>query len=492
MPIEVADNTGAQGDKGKGGKKAPLVPIPADAPKRPDYKLLKADLDKIFEQIKVYRDQIDQIRQKADANKENKNGPRDILQKEKQTLIDKKREIGNAITDLRKKRNEAMTKVKQAREKARDDVSEIRKLNKELGELLTPEAVDKKIKELEFKLETGGVSSIKGEKKIMLEIKALQASRDKAASMKAKVDSVTTDQKIEEDFATECKQLQRQIEEKSIEFDATLKEIDETSAKISALSNAGEMKKAREERDAISEKITASYTKIDSMKEEFEKKKKAYEEWQVEYDKLCQAERERRRKEREEADRLRAEKEKERELELASIKRLNPHEEEINACESLIGYLRGKIAFAAKDERKPEKPAFDPTKNVAAGFAVMKRDDEDEGWLMGGKKKKADKPKAAPKPKAEAAPAKAKPVKHSHEKFEAFEKLGVKVPNNTDEVKSVIEQLLEKKKHFESFKKTEKEAIAEEKAEREKARLEKAAADAAAAAAATEEAADEE
>jgi len=63
-----------------------------------------------------------------------------------------------------------------------------------------------------------------------------------------------------------------------------------------------------------------------------------------------------------------------------------------------------------------------------------------------------------------------KPLKHSSEKYAAFEKLGVRMPQYTDEVKTVIDQLKEKKTEWESHKKTEKEAMMEEQAERIKAR----------------------
>jgi len=161
---------------------------------------------------------------------------------------------------------------------------------------------------------------------------------------------------------------------------------------------------------------------------------------------------------------------------MQSIRRMNPYEIEINAAETLIGYLKGKVAFSAKEDKPaPAKVHFDAAAAVAKlsdgkkQFVVMNKKGDDDKYNFG-KKKKNDAPskrEAAKPKKVEEEPKVArKPLKHSSEKFAAFEKIGVRMPQFTDEVKEVIDTLKAKKAEWESHKKTEKEAMAEEQAER--------------------------
>jgi len=482
-------------------KRGPIVPIPADAPKMPQLDAHRKECGALSEGIKKLIDQIKESREKS--NNTERDAERKALLDQRSDLIQKKRDATKEITVLREQLKKTFDAVKLARQQVRDGERNVRQTARDQA-LLDPKEIDRQIKELEFKIESGGVSSIKGEKKVMQQIKELNAAKSRAKDTAALIDATLTSAEGARDKAADAAEVASLLQEKMdlqrAKVQSLLTQIEDKSTEIDLHSQNSEAQKMREQRDAWGVEIDSKRATLDALNKGFDEKKKKFQEWKVGYDKLCDLERERRRKERDEEDKKRDAERKEKELLMQSIRRMNPYEQEINSAETLIGYLKGKIAFSAKEVKPaPEKVHFDAAAAVAKlggdkgkQFAVIGKKDKkggDDMFSGFGKKKKNDAPQKAGKP----APAKKveeekevkvarKPLKHSSEKFAAFEKVGVRMPQFTDEVKEAIDPLKAKKAEWESHKKTEKEAMAEEQAERIAQRAKNAA----------EEAADEE
>ena len=480
MGVQVGD---AHGDR-PAQKRAPLVPHDANAPKRPDHQKMKTDCDALREKVNEHRTAIEALKLKIDDKYNKENDPRNKLRQEKRDLINRRVQLNKDIGTLREEQNLAYAKVKDAREATRTAEKEIRQLNRELGDIMTPDMVDKKIKELEFKMESGGVTSINGERKVMREIKDLTAKREKVKEMNDKLLAMGKQMKsggLSGEDATN-KDLQDKIDAKRDEIKVILEKITAVDAEIDTCSMMDEIKELKKARDDENKKIDGLFAKMKEIRDKFDDNKKKYEVYQEEYKKKLDAAYDAKRKEREEEGIRREAAKKERDLALASIKRLNPHEKEINTAETLIVYLKGKIAFTAREERKPAadtKFAADEKAEFAGKkFAVLKKGGDDDS-LSFGKKKKAVPSQKDKKPQEKVAVK--KPLSHGVEKFEAFKEMGVALPKFTDEVKDAIKLLEEKKAHWCTFKKTEKEAMAEEQAERKKEEAKKAAEEAKAA-----------
>eukprot|EP01065_Artemidia_motanka_P017576 TRINITY_DN2101_c0_g2_i2.p1 TRINITY_DN2101_c0_g2~~TRINITY_DN2101_c0_g2_i2.p1 ORF type:complete len:543 (+),score=320.09 TRINITY_DN2101_c0_g2_i2:90-1631(+) len=486
MPVAVAEVAPQQQDRPR-RQRQQLVPYPADAPKEPDRVKMKDSIEKLRADATRARDRLTSIKEKLSARQEDPE--RTAMQEEKKALIQQRKALEDRIMEKVSERNVVQTKLREARNATRDAEREVRELNRELRDYKSVEEVDAAIKRLEFRLETGGAATLKGEKRIMQEIKALQSQRAKFAVLDDKLGQI---QARSRDVGGDQKELQRVIDEMREESICLREKIDETSQRISGRSDQGQMQALRAERDELNKKVSGYYAEMDKIRATFDEQKKKFEEFKAEHKKLEDAAWE---KKRQEQAAERAKKEEERrlkELEIAAVKRLNPHEDEIAMCESLIAYLNAKVRSSADDERRAMAvKQFDASAAAGAkGMAVLSKGKSEDDALNFGMKKKGGKKGgaggggggAAAAPAKEAAP-KSRPIQHQYAKFEAFEKVGLKAPMRTDEVKECIEKLKEKVAHFRSFIKTEKEALEEEKAAQEQERIEKEAADKAAKAA---------
>eukprot|EP01061_Rhynchopus_euleeides_P014094 TRINITY_DN2446_c0_g1_i1.p1 TRINITY_DN2446_c0_g1~~TRINITY_DN2446_c0_g1_i1.p1 ORF type:complete len:515 (+),score=297.98 TRINITY_DN2446_c0_g1_i1:56-1546(+) len=471
MPVGLAEPKPVQ-------PKRRLVPEDPNAPKRPDHSAMIKEVESVRADIEKLKAEIDTIKAEQDALRNDKDDPRKELRNERTSYIEQKKKVMDAVQKLRQDQSEIYNASRNIREKNREAERDVRALHKELGDILTPEALEKKIKELEFKLETGGAGGTKGERKVIQEIRNLKDKRGKVDEIYKKLSGMelVKEEGVQED--EKKGDLKAQIDAKRDEIAVLIQKIQDVELRIQTTQVVDKYGELKVKREGINKQMDGKFEKIRQIRDKFTADKKKYDDYQVEFRKKLDAAREAQRKEREAENLKRDEERKAKELELASIHRRDPYEAEIKAAETLIGYLKGKAAFSQKDERKapvaPAGPAFDASAAIEGKkvqgkvMQVLKREEDDQS-LFFGKKKKAPAPKPAAK-KAEAAEVKvskvSKPLKIGTEKFAAFDFVGVKVPVTTDDVKATVDQLREKKTHWESFRKTEKEAMAEEQAER--------------------------
>ena len=448
-------------------KKEPLVK--RDGPERPDFKKLQTNIDNIKKEIKVFTDQIEEIKKKQDAEKTNRNDPRKELRDQRQKLVTDKKKLMTEVQKLRDSQNAVYQASRELRDETRKQEREVRDLNKEIGDILTPEALDKKVKELEFKIETGGCGGIKGEKRVMTEIKQLKEKRSKVEEIYKKLSSMELSREATSTSGAD-ETLPEQIASKRAEITDLIEKIKAVEDTIDNMVVEDKYKALRAERDVIHAKIDDKYKKMNTLRDQFTADKKAYDDYEVIYKaQLDEAWKIKRAKDDEEHAR-RKEKNAENELILASIRRRNPYEAEINSCTTLIGFLRGNNVLHQEKKVAP-KTTFTPADNLK-GMVLMKKDEDDGALSFGKKKKAAPAKKAHEAPKERKVDKTPKPFKVSAEKFEAFEKLGVKTPTNTEEVRVVLAELQKKREEYESHKLTEKEAMALEQAERNAAKKE--------------------
>eukprot|EP00756_Hemistasia_phaeocysticola_P017583 Hpha_TRINITY_DN15547_c2_g3::TRINITY_DN15547_c2_g3_i1::g.108529::m.108529 len=492
MPVAVAETQDRPQQRRP--QRQQLVPFPSDAPKEPNRVELKDAIEKLRADVNRAKERIDDI--KAKLTSRTQDPEKERLLEEKRALIGQRKELDDRIMEKVKQRNAVQDRLRAVRSSTREVEKEVKELNKELRDYKSVEEVDKRIKELEFRLETSGSGSLKSEKRVMQEIKQLQQQRAKVGKLDQKLASIQAKTKDFEGVGGDQRELQREIDALRDESSELRDRIDGKSAEIASKNDQGQMQVMREEKDTLHKKISDTYAKMDGLRSKFEEDKKVYDEFRAEHKKKEDAAWEKRRAEQQ-AERARRDEERRvKDLEIAAVKRLNPHEEEIAVCKTLIEYCNGKVkSVEAEEKRSTERKHFDAAAVAGAkGFAVMGKKDKKGGddWFLE-KKPKAVKPPSArdaKKPAAAAvekeAPAvKSRPINHQFPKFEAFSKVGVKIPMRTDDVPEAIKQLKEKLAHYQTFIKTEKEAMEEERIAQEKAaaeKLEKEAAEAAEAA----------
>jgi len=509
MPVAVQERGDQQQRR---PQKRVMVPFPEDAPKEPNRDQLRGKIDGHRSDASGMKERIDEIRAKLAGKKADP--VKEALQKEKQELIAKRKELDQETMEKIKQRDAVQDRLKAARVSTRETEKEVRELNKELRDFKSVEDVNKRIKELEFRIETSGSGSLNSHKRIMQEIKGLEQQRGKVSALDIKLKDIQAKSRDVAHVGGNQTELQRAIDELRDQKSDLNDQIDGKSKEIAGRNDQTEAKAMMEERNDLQKKISDIYAKIDGMRAKFDEEKKVYDEFRVEHKKKEDAAWEKFRADQAAERQQRDDERKVKQLEIASIKRLNPHEEEITICKSLIEYLQAKVKTAEVEEKKKEATkSYDPTAVAAGkGFAMSgktAKDRKKEEFFVIPKKqqvvvsKRAPGPTAVPaaaKPEAPKEPAapKSRPINHQFPKFEAFSKVGVKIPMSTDHVGEATKLLREKLAHYQTFIKTEKEAMEEERIAQEKAaaekkkkeaeRLEKEAAEAAAEAQATEKA----
>ena len=271
----------------------------------------------------------------------------------------------------------------------------------------------------------------KHEKKLIKEMDALMASKEKVKDVQSKdasLDGVKKQRSVIND----------NLKAKDKEIDAVSKEMDEVNAKIKSLAEKETDKRSVldelfKEREVLKKEISVVLKEKDTMRDEFREKNNAWWNSQraVKAQKKIQYEEEKKAREEERKAFLK----KQEEEELKKI----PYEEEQALCDYLADYLERTYLNDGSNTSKVSAKKDDVVAvkdDPFAGMVAMKKNDDEEYFGKGkGKKKRQRAPKKAA----------AGPFTLNVDSFEQFGLIGLNPPTKLDMVEQSVKDLRAKK-----------------------------------------------
>ena len=396
-----------------------------EKPDKNDHEAKLNELNAQFEKLKKDKDQVHKkIEASMTAGKNTEMGKaRDAMQtlrQKKGKLIDEKKAI-RAELDILKQVGDKLIKDK------KDAKGSVR--------FNSIEDINAEIKKLQRRQETTSMS-LTDEKKLIKEMDALMASKDKVKDLRSKDASLDGVKK-------QRGAVQDTIKSKDKEIDAVTKEMDEVGAKIKALSAKETDKRSLldglfKEREAFRKEISVVLKSKDTLRDEYRKNSNAWWNSQraVRAQRQMQYEEEKKIREEEKAAYLK----KKEEEELKKI----PYEEEMGLCDYLADYLERTYLNGGTSESKisAKKEEIIAVKDdpFAGMTAAVKKTDEE--FFSKGKGKKKKRQRAAKKATASA------PFTLSVDSFEQFGSIGLNPPTKLDQVEASVKELREKKEWF--------------------------------------------
>ena len=340
------------------------------------------------------------------------------LRKQKGTLIDEKKAIRAQLEGLKA---------------AGDKLAKDRKDTRSGVKFSTEKEIDAEIRRLEKLQETTSMS-LSDEKKLIKEMDALKASKDKIKSLRSTETGM-------EDVKLKRKVINADLGAKDKEIDAVSKELDELSAKIKAMSDKETDKRGAldglfKQRDQFKKEINTLFKEKDKVRDEFRDKNNAWFNAQraIKAQKKIQYEEEKAIRDEERQAFLKKQKEEE-------AKKI-PYEEEQALCDYLAGYL--ERTYLGGGEKKADEGQKEDVVSVKddpfAGFKPVKKNEEEEYFGKGKGKKKRQRAKKQDDSKG--------PFTLNVDSFEQFGLLQLNPPTSLEMVENSVKELREKKEWY--------------------------------------------
>jgi uncharacterized coiled-coil DUF342 family protein len=337
-----------------------------------------------------------------------------VFKKQKQKLIDEKRAIRAQLDTLKA---------------VGDKLAKDRKDTRSTVRFGSMEEINKEIKKLQRRQETTSMS-LSEEKKLVREMDALMASKDKIRNLKSKELDF-------EDVKAQRKTINSSINAKDKEIDAVSKEMDGVGAKIKALSDKHTDKRSVldglfKERERLNKEIQAVLKEKDGIRDVFREKNNMWFNFQRAVKARKQIEYEAEKKEREEEHQAYLKKREEEEA-----KKI-PYEEEQGLCDYLADYLERTYlgGESSKTQLQKKDDAVAITDDPFAGFKPVKR--EEETFFSKGKGKKKRQRQAK----------KQDIFTLSVDSFEQFGLINLNPPTCLADVEKSVKDLREKKEWY--------------------------------------------
>jgi uncharacterized coiled-coil DUF342 family protein len=396
---------------------------------KPDKAGYEEKLNTINDQFKKLQDDRKMVQEKIEAAMTSGKGTemgkaRDAmatLRQKKGDLINEKKAIRDQL-DLLKTQADKLVKDK------KDAKSTVR--------FNSAEEIDAEIAKLQRQQETTSMS-LNEEKKLIKEMDALKASKEKIKDVKLKETDL-------EDVKKKRSAINDSIKAKDKEIDAVTKEQDELGAKIKAMSEKETDKKSVldalfKEREQLKKDITAILKEKDALRDEFREKTDAWWNYQraIKAQKKMQYEEEKAKREEERQAYL-------KKLEEEEAKKI-PYEEEQALCDYLADFLERTYITGEKGSNST-KVAAKKEEIVAvkedpfAGFKAVAKDTDEEYFGKGkGKKKRQRAPKKADS---------SGPFILNVDSFEQFGLIGLYPPTNLEMVPQSVKELRERKEWY--------------------------------------------
>jgi uncharacterized coiled-coil DUF342 family protein len=403
-----------------------LCPPPSRQVEKPDKADHDAKLNEITEQFEKLKEERKAVQDKIEASMSSGRGTEmgaakdamAALRKKKGDLINEKKAIRDQLDGLKSQADRLVKDKKDA------------KSNVWFG---SAAEIDAEIARLERQQETTSMS-LNEEKKLIKEMDALRASKDKIKDVRSKETDL-------EDVKKKRAAVNDSLKAKDKEIDAVTKEQDEWGAKIKAMSEKETDKKSVldalfKERDKLKKDITAVLKEKDAMRDEFREKTNAWWNYQraVKAQKKMQFDEERKQRDEERQAHLKKQEEEE-------AKKI-PYEEEQALCDYLADYLErtyitGETGSSSTKVVAKKEEIVAVKENPFAGMKAVVKDTEEEYFGKGkGKKKRQRAPK-----KAESSG----PFTLNVDSFEQFGLIGLNPPTNLEMVPKSVQELRERK-----------------------------------------------
>jgi len=402
-------------------------------PKEPNFKDFDAKMKVIIAQKGKIFDALKEIQEKFGPREEG-----DAFDGERQALRQRMNEIDlerKTEHDARRSKTDEIAKVR----KLRTEVErKLKDLGAELGAFREVSDIEDAINHLMLKLETGG-GSLADEKRTAKRLTKLEEAKSLLNQLAPLQEAIAEAEDREAALQQEFREIHDRIGSlnKAFEEQYNAKQSKDKEVRKTTVDRSELMKQRQELRN----KLTTFNEEMSKLREGFNEQQKAWNEWReearVKYTEKIEAERKERQRRYDEyrnAEKIARKKTR-------ALKRQNPHEAEIGAAQTLIGYLKDRLLMSKRDEEDRKRRAalstFDPLASAPSGFALA------APVVL---------PKAKGKPKADVS----KPIsiQHNAEKLRLFAAVGVAAPMQLSDVEKAIEQLQAKKQEYEAEIKT--------------------------------------
>lgn len=347
---------------------------------------------------------------------------------EKSKILEAVRIEGDAIKQLRDKKDAIWNQMQNSKQAAKQSKGELSQLKRGLSYSSTAE-IDDRIAKIEFELWTESVS-LKEEKAKLEEIKRLKKDKPNVNKVIMK----------EAELAAQNEQVGVNSGNLSAELDALKKEIeahkakkDEWNAQLTTLMDerkqqTGGMSELFESREGLNGQIREQIKARDALRDEYKQKEREYYEY-------TRQQREARRQ-KAEAEREQWQKQRELDNRRKKVEALNeqPHTQEITLLEQTIKFCK---SFQPKEEEAAAEKKEIKHDNPDTHMVLLKKDERDEEFYYAPTKGK----KKGKKGKKGGDEAGAKPIKHNAETFKLFASLKLEAPITTAEIPATLEKL---------------------------------------------------
>eukprot|EP00980_Cylindrotheca_fusiformis_P013002 scaffold3248_cov112-Cylindrotheca_fusiformis.AAC.3 len=404
-------------------------PIPwVEKPDRNKYDKKLAELDAKFEKLRdekrIAQQKIEglsrggkssEVTKLRDIKKETKT-KRDKLINEKKAIRAQLQELKAASDKLSKERKDTRSTVK-------------------FGEVTQ---IDSEINKLKKRQETTSMS-LTEEKKLIREMDALKASKDRVMDLKSKDLDFDTIKAKRNAIHIELKVKDKQI-------DAVSKEMDDVSARIKEISERKNVEKSAvdglfKDRDRLNDEIKAVLQEKDALRDSFRKTNDEFHNYMraVKAKKKIEYEAEKKKRDEEHKEYL-------KKMEEEELKK-PPYEAEQALCDYLAEYLErtylkgGESTKAGEEETTKKGDVVAVTDDPFAGMKPANKKGEEEEFFSKGKGKK----KRQRQPKKQAG---AGPFTLNVSAFEQFGLIGLVPPKKFDEVENSVKELKERKEWY--------------------------------------------
>lgn len=404
-------------------------------PKEPNSNEFRAKLQAIITQKGKIFDTLKEIQEKFGPREE---GGGDGMDGERKALRQRMNEIDlerKAEHEARRTKTDEIAKVRKMRSEVEKKLKE---LGTELGAFRDVNDIDDAINHIMLKLETGG-GSLADEKRTAKRLAKLEEAKVLLNQLAPLQEAIAEAEDREAALQQEYREIHDRIGSlnKAFEEQYTAKQSKDKEVRKVTVDRTELIKQRQECR----EKLTSLNDEMNKLREAFNEQQKAWNEWReearVKFAEKVEAERKERQRRYDELRNA----EKIARKKARALKRMNPHEAEIGATQTLIGYLKDRLLMSKRDEEDRKRRAalstFDPVASAPTGFALVAPVALPKA--KGGKGGKAV--DATPKPVA---------IQHNAEKLRLFATVGVTAPMQLADIEKALEELQAKKQEFES------------------------------------------
>lgn len=402
-------------------------------PKEPNNQEFRTKLNALVaEKSKIY-DRLKEIQARS--------GPRDDTDRD--AIVNERKELRQRMNDidaLRKKEREARSskneEIARIRKQRTDIEAKLKELSNELGAFRELSDIEMAIDHIMLKMETGG-GGLSSEKRTVKRLNQLEEAKSLLLLLQPLQESISVAEDQEAALQQEYREIHERIGTLNKEFEEffTTKQSKDKEAQKTNVDRSAIIK----ERDEQRQKLQKVIEEMNKLREGYNAQREAWDAWRVEamkkYSEKVEAERAERQKrwlERQNAEKIARKKAR-------ALKRQNPHEAEINACITLIRYLKDRKDMTKRDEEDRERRAkmatFDPAATAPSGFVLAA-----PIVLPKGGKAKA--------PKGEAP--KDRMIQHTEAKIELFKVAGVEAPLSLSAIDNAVAALKAKQTDFEA------------------------------------------